>query len=72
MLHSGEEDQVFFERAQTLQMDNMYLDWNSNTSKYYIRGTLVYGEIGLVDFWWMPDWIHPQQWIQTVDQKVRQ
>ena len=50
----------------------MYLDWNSNTSKYYIRGTLVYGEIGLVDFWWMPDWIHPQQWIQTVDQKVRQ
>ena len=22
--------------------------------------------------WWMPDWIHPQQWIQTVDQKVWQ
>ena len=40
MLHSGEVDQVFFERAQILQRDNMYLDWISNTSKYYIRGTL--------------------------------
>ena len=40
MLHSGEVDQVFFERARILQRDNMYLDWNSNTSKYYIRGTL--------------------------------
>ena len=40
MLRSGEVDQVFFERAQILQRDNMYLDWISNTSKYYIRGTL--------------------------------
>ena len=36
------------------------------------EGPSVYGEIGLVDFWWMPDWIHPQQWILTVDRKVRQ
>ena len=49
MLHSGEEDQVFFERAQILQRDNMYLDWNSNTSKYYIGGTLYMGKWD----WWI-------------------